>query len=74
MTSNAPAMGWEEWMRHDATSLAGLVRSGQLQASEVVAQAARGVERVNGRLAGVLEVFQDVVEDPARARPARDGR
>jgi Asp-tRNA(Asn)/Glu-tRNA(Gln) amidotransferase A subunit family amidase len=74
MTSNAPAMGWEEWMRHDATSLAGLVRSGQLQASEVVAQAARGVERVNGRLAGVLEVFQDVVEDPARDRPARDGR
>ncbi|MBM3630262.1 MAG: amidase, partial [Alphaproteobacteria bacterium] len=74
MTSNAPAMGWEEWMRHDATSLAGLVRSGHLQALEVVAQAARGFERVNGRLAGVLEVFEDVVEDPARDRPARDGR
>jgi amidase len=74
MASDAPAMGWEEWLKHDATSLSGLVRSGQIAARDVVAQAAAGVARVDGRLNGVLEVFDDVVADPDTDRPARDGR
>jgi hypothetical protein len=74
MSGNALAMGWDEWMRHDATSLAALVRGGQLTAQEVAAQAAAGVARVNGRLNGVLEVFDDVVADPQTDRPDRAGR
>jgi amidase len=74
MANDALAMGWEEWLRHDATSLSGLVRSGQLAAREVVAQAAEGVARVDARLNAVLEVFDDVVADPDADRPARDGR
>jgi amidase len=74
MTANALAMSWEEWMRHDATSLAALVRSGQLAAHEATGQAAAGVARVDGRLNGVLELFEDVVADPQTDRPSRSGR
>jgi amidase len=74
MSANALAMSWEEWVRHDATSLAALVRGGQLAAREVTAQAAAGVARVNGTLNGVLEVFDDVVADPSVDRPDRAGR
>ncbi len=61
---NTLAMGWDEWMRQDATSLAALVRGGQLAAAEVTAQAAAGVARVDPRLNGVLEIFADAVADP----------
>jgi len=74
MATNGPAMGWAEWLRHDATALAGLVRSGQLTAGEVVAQAAAGVGRVDDRLEGALELFHDVIADPTHDRPNRDGR
>ena len=74
MSANALAMSWEEWVRHDATSLAALVRGGQLAAREVTAQATAGVARVNGTLNGVLEVFDDVVADPSVDRPDRAGR
>ena len=36
-------MGWDEWARHDATSLAGLVRSGQVTPAELAAQVAAGI-------------------------------
>jgi amidase len=73
MGGRGPAMGWTEWLRHDATALAALVRSGQLTASEVVAQAAAGLARVDDRLEGCLELFHDVVSDPDRDRPDRGG-
>ena len=73
MSGRGPAMGWTEWLRHDATALAALVRSGQLTASEVVAQSAAGLARVDDRLEGVLELFHDVVVDPHRDRPDCDG-
>src|SRR6185295_7474977 len=62
------------WQRHDATSLAALVRSGQLTAKEVVAQASAGIARVDGKLEGVLEQFDDVLENPDADHPDRAGR
>ncbi len=72
MTSSP--MSWPEWVSHDAVSLAGLVRAGQLQAREVVGQAAQALARVDGDLSGALETFDDVLEDPATDGPDPEGR
>jgi Asp-tRNA(Asn)/Glu-tRNA(Gln) amidotransferase A subunit family amidase len=74
MASNGLAMSWSEWVRHDGVALAALVRSGQLTAREVVGQAAAGIAKLNPKLNAVLEVFEDVVADPARDGPNRAGR
>jgi amidase len=71
---NVPAMSWSEWMAHDGVSLAGLVRSGQLTAAEVVSQAAEAVGQVDGRLCATLETFEDVVADPTTDHPNPAGR
>jgi amidase len=65
------AMGWDEWVRHDAVALAARVRQGELTAAELAAQAAAGVARVNPALNAVIELFDDAVADPvaAGARP-----
>ena len=67
------AMSWDEWSKHDATGLAALVRKRAVTPREVVRQAARAVELVNPRLAGVLEVYEDVLDRPGVDGPARDG-
>ena len=67
------AMSWDEWGKHDATALAALVRKRAITPREVVRQAARAVELVNPRLAGVLEVYEDVLDRPGVDGPARDG-
>ena len=72
MSSNHP-MSWSQWQCHDATSLSGLVRSGQLTAAEVVGQAAAALERVDDTLQGALEIFGDVVDAPEAAGSDRDG-
>ena len=72
MTSSP--MSWPEWVSHDAVSLAGLVRAGQLQAREVVGQAAQALARVDGDLSAALETFDDVLEDPAADGPDPEGR
>ncbi len=72
--STTLVMDWAEWIRHDAVSLSGLVRSAQISAREVVAQSAAGVARVNPKLNAVLEVFDDVVADPDIDRPDRNAR
>ncbi len=59
-------MGWDEWVRHDATALAGLVRAGQVTPAELAAQVADGVAEVNPTIHAVIELFDDVVADPAR--------
>jgi amidase len=74
MASNQMAMSWTEWMRHDAVALAALVRSGQLEASELLAQAASGLAKVDPKLQGVLELFEDVVTTPDKDRPNRAGK
>ena len=71
MTSSP--MSWPEWVSHDAVSLADLVRAGQLQAREVVGQAALALARVDGDLSAALEIFDDVLEDPAAAGPDPEG-
>jgi amidase len=68
------AMTWEEWSRHDALALADLVRKKKVSAKELARQVAAGIERANPKLAGVLEVFTDVVENPDNDGPAKDGR
>ena len=74
MTSSGNlAMSWAEWLRHDATDLAALVRSGKLAAREVVAQAATASSRVDPTLEGVLELFEDVIADPDVDAPDRAG-
>ncbi len=67
------AMGWGEWAKHDATSLAGLVKSGQVTPREVAAQVAAGVEKLDGRLNAILEIWQDVLANPDADGPSRDG-
>jgi len=67
------AMSWSEWFAHDGVALAGRVRDGELEADEVIAQTVAAVERVDGRLEGVLEIFEDVVQDANADRPAPDG-
>ena len=67
------AMSWDEWGQHDAVALAALVRKRAVTPREVVRQAARAVELLNPRLAGVLEVYEDVLDRPGVDGPARDG-
>ncbi len=71
--SQGPVMGWDEWARHDATSLAALVRSGQLKPKEIVAQVAAGVAMLDPKLNAVLDLFADVVENPDADNPNRAG-
>jgi amidase len=66
-------MSWEEWSKHDAMALAALVRKKAVTPRELARQVARGVELVNPKLAGVLEVFEDVVGKPGTDGPSRDG-
>ncbi len=68
-----PAMGWAEWARHDAVSLAALVGKGDISPRELAAQAAAAVERVDSRIEAVVEIFADVLADPDADGPARDG-
>jgi amidase len=60
------AMSWDEWTRHDGTALAERVRSGELTPRELAFQAASAVAKVDPALSGVVELFDDVIADPAR--------
>ena len=60
------AMTWDEWAKHDAVALADSVRRGDLTPAELAAQAAAGIAKLNPALDAVIEVFDDVVADPAR--------
>ncbi|MCC6717190.1 MAG: amidase [Acetobacteraceae bacterium] len=71
--SRGPAMGWDEWARHDATALAALVRRGEISARQIAAQVAEGVGRVDARIGAVLGLFDDVVANPDTNRPNRAG-
>src|SRR5690242_11961493 len=59
-------MSWGEWAQHDGTALAALVRKGEVKPSELAAQAAAGITKVDPALSGVVEVFEDVIADPAK--------
>ena len=60
------AMSWREWAQHDGVALAARVRKGELTPAELAAQAAAGIQKTNGALSAVVEVFEDVVRDPLK--------
>jgi amidase/6-aminohexanoate-cyclic-dimer hydrolase len=59
-------MTWAEWAQHDGVGLAACVRKGSLTPAELARQAAAGVAKVDSALSGVVELFDDVIADPAR--------
>ncbi|MBS0520946.1 MAG: amidase [Proteobacteria bacterium] len=59
-------MSWDEWAQHDGVALAERVRKGEVTPAELARQAAEGVAKVDSKLSGVVELFEDVIADPAR--------
>ncbi len=57
-------LAWEEYMRCDATDLAQMIYRGDVSSAEIAQQAALATERVNPKINAVIEVFEDVVNDP----------
>jgi amidase len=68
------AMSWDEWHHHDALALADRVRSKEVAATELCAQGAAAIERLDPTIEAVLGVFDDAVADPDRDGPSRAGR
>ena len=60
------AMTWDEWTQHDGLALARRVRKGEVTPAELARQVAAGIEITNGDLSAVVEVFDDVVQDPLK--------
>ncbi|MDB5819248.1 MAG: amidase, partial [Rhizobacter sp.] len=58
------AMSWEEWAAHDAVGLAARVTQGDVSPVELATQAKAAIDKVNGRLDAVVQVFDDAVADP----------
>src|ERR1700751_1555483 len=67
-------MSWDEWHHHDALTLADRVRSKEATPSELCAQAAAAIERLDPTIEAALGVFDEVVADPGRDGPSRTGR
>ncbi|SJZ33742.1 amidase [Enhydrobacter aerosaccus] len=59
-------MSWDEWAQQDGVALAERVRKGEVTPAELARQAAAGVAKVDSRLSGVVELFEDVIADPAK--------
>lgn len=59
-------MSWDEWAARDATDLAELVNKGEATPAELASQAAAAAARINPQLSSVVEVFDDVIIDPAK--------
>jgi amidase len=56
-------MSWAEWFAKDGLGLAELVKTGEVSAAELAAQAAEGIKGVNPEICGVIEIFEDAVAD-----------
>lgn len=57
-----------DYIRHDATSLAGLVRSGAVQADALLDAAVARLDRVNGQLNAVIALHVERARQKARAQ------
>lgn len=57
-------LSWEDWAELDAIGLAELIREKEVTPHEVARQAVKGIEALNPEISAVIEVFEDVVEDP----------
>ncbi|SFK14268.1 amidase [Bradyrhizobium sp. Gha] len=66
-------MSWEEWMQYDALGLAELLRSKEATPREVASQVAAGIAKVNPAINAVIELFDDVVDEPLRDGMNPDG-
>ena len=55
-------MNLEEYAAHDATGLAELVRKKEVTAKELAKLAVEGIDKVNPRINGIIEVWEDQVE------------
>jgi Asp-tRNA(Asn)/Glu-tRNA(Gln) amidotransferase A subunit family amidase len=67
-------MSWDEWAQHDGIALAARVRKGEVMPAELAAQAAAGIVKINPTLSGVVEMFEDVIADPAKDGANLEGR
>src|SRR6266567_3236177 len=72
--SKGPAMSSDEWGKRDAVALAELVRTKQVTAQELVAQAAAAVEQLNPKIGAVLEIYGNVLKDATVDGPNKEGR
>jgi Asp-tRNA(Asn)/Glu-tRNA(Gln) amidotransferase A subunit family amidase len=66
-------MSWDEWAQHDGVGLAARVKSGEIKPAEFAAQTVAGIGKVDGKLSGIVEVFEDVVADPSKDGANLDG-
>jgi amidase/6-aminohexanoate-cyclic-dimer hydrolase len=57
-------MSWDEWAQHDGVALAARVRKGELTAAELAQQAVASIAKVDPKLSGVVEVFDDAIAAP----------
>jgi amidase len=55
---------WDEWSRLDGTALAGLLKSKQTTPQEVARQSAAAARALDPKLNAILEIFDDIVEQP----------
>lgn len=59
-------MNWKEWSQYDAIGLAELVRKKHATPRELASQVAAGIAKVNPAINAVIEVFEDVIDQPAK--------
>ena len=64
---------WATWSRIDATELAAKLRAKDITVSEVMHQFSEAVSIQNPRLNSVIEVFDDVLDDPTSSGANPDG-
>lgn len=58
---------WADWAAIDATELAALIRKKDVKITEVMSQLADAISIQNPRLNAVVEIFEDVIDDPTSA-------
>lgn len=60
------SLSWDEYSKCDATDLAKLISKGDITPQELAKQAAAAVALVNPQINAVIEVFDDVISNPAK--------
>ncbi len=66
-------LSWAEWDRLDATAMACLVQRREVSPRELATQAREAIVRLDPELNAVVEVFDDVVNSPAKDGMDTDG-
>lgn len=64
---------WASWSRIDATQLAASIRARDVTISEVMHQLSDAISMQNPRLNAVIEVFEDIIDDPTLSGANPDG-